>query len=222
MGELYENLPTRDLLLRGGMAFVVALAAWGFSLGIEAFAALYALQIGMGMWISGTIMILADQPPKDRRALAPWFVMIMLVAWTLLVVLPFTGVWLAPGQPLFPAGVRTLMHLPWGELALPSLVLAGFASARGVAYWRAVHAAPGAPRPDLKKALMHRVVCVAVFLFFGPGILAVVQSGGVVWPPLANPSNAIVVTYALCEAYPFIAPVIDRVGARRAGRSGRA
>jgi hypothetical protein len=179
---------------------------------------LYALQIGMAMIITGSMMFAADRsslPGQGGRGELVLVTGVLALAWLVAVFVPFTAIWVlptvAPGEPLFP-GVLQLGALDWAELMLPTAVLAGLAAVSGASYARAARAGRA---PDLKRPFLHRAICLAAFVFFGPTIYGFVMAVGelMAWP--LSPSHAIVLAYASCEAYPFAATLVDRWRGRR-------
>jgi len=213
---LYGHLRNRDLLLRAAVVIAVSSSGLLFALEPAVFALLYLIQLGLAMGVTAPIMFDADIEAaslRERIANDATAGVVMAVAWLLVVVVPIFGIWiapaLAPGEALLPA-LTHLPSLPWSDLLLPIAVLAAVAVARGITYARASR---NGVAPDLKKPFMHRVLCVAAFVFFGPTIYGVVMAVGHALPALsalAAPTTAIVLTYALCEAYPFLATLVDR------------
>lgn len=213
-GELYGHLRNRDLLLRAATAIGVSLTGLLFTLAPADFALLYLIQLGLAMVVTAPIMFNADMDAatwRTRLANVATAVAVMAVSWTLLVVVPVFATWIgpsvAPGEALLPAMAR-LPSLEWHGLLAPIAALAILAVVRGRTY--AVASRNGVA-PDLKRPFMHRVLCVAAFVFFGPSIYGAITLVGSAVPALAEPTNAIVLTYALCEAYPFLATLFDRI-----------
>ncbi len=195
--ELFGTLSNREIAARGLMTFGLGLATLILGLGAVAFAALYALEVGLRMVLIGSVSFVRFQRSKnDARATdAFWGALFLTILWLLLVVLPVLTVFAPLGNP--PGALLQALDLRVGGLALLLL---------GRAVHQARHEArqPEQPGPTLYRPILSRALRIAAFVFFGPFVFTFLREAGL------SESLAIALTYALAETYPFAATLIDR------------
>lgn len=196
--ELFGALSNREIAARGLTTFAFSLGTLILGLGAVAFALLYALDVGLRMVLIGTVSFVRFQRSKGeaRASDAFWGALFLTFLWLLLVVLPVLGVW--TGAAGIPAGAALrALDLRVGLLALLLL---------GLAVRQARHEArqPEQPGPTLYQPVLSRALRIAAFVFFGPFVFTFLRAAG------SSEPVAIALTWALAEAYPFVATLIDR------------
>jgi hypothetical protein len=211
--ELFGALSNRELAGRAAATFALASAVVVLRLERAPFALLYAFDLGLRMVLVGTVSYVRFHRAKGnaRRADAFWGALFLTLLWALFVLLPVAGVW-APALPrtLIPRLGAVLSSGFDLRVALVALVLLALAVRRA----RREARLPEEPGPTLYKPVLTRALCVAAFVFFGPGAFAALQALG------ADEPAAMALTYAASETYPFVATLIDRA-LHRPGRPRR-
>lgn len=203
--ELFGALSSRALTARALSTFALASATCVLGLERAPFAVLYALDLGLRMVLAGSVAYARFNRAKGypRRSDAWWGAFFLGVLWLLFVFLPVTLMWV-------PVTQRTLAGILDWRFVLGALVVSALA-------WReARHEArrPEEPGATLYKPVLMRALCVAAFVFFGPGVFSLLSALG------AGEPAAMALTYAASETYPFVATLIDR-GLHRLGPAAR-
>jgi len=211
-GDMYESLRNRELALRGAGALALGLTALLFGIDVTSFLLLYALYVGFAMVLTTPLMFIADRSSELETPVWQDFIVVALLMaalWGLAVLWPLWAVW---------SGVRELDEPPMTAVAY--LAAAGTI---GVMMYGALQTGlryrqlPAEARREMnfKQPAVERALCIIAFVIFGPYVFMAVQLAGEVWSPLGRPAVALVITYAVCEAYPFAATLADRVLAVR-------
>jgi hypothetical protein len=205
--ELFGALSNRELLARAALTFTLALGTVAFQLGGVAFALLYAFDIGLRMVLVGTVSFTRFGRSKGtyRRGDVFWGVAFLTGLWLLLVVLPVVGAWSTLGLAAAPRRPSTTLEALVSTLDLRVAALALVLVALAVHQARDEARQPELPGPTLYKPVLARALCIAAFVLFGPSVFFALRESG-----LSEP-NAVAVTYALSETYPFVGTLIDRL-----------
>jgi len=206
--DLYHELRMRELALRGLSALAIGLAALVFDVDVQNFLLLYALYVGFAMFVTAPLMFVADRAPDlDVPAWKDYVtaVVAMVVVWGLVVLWPLWAVW---GSL---RGQQQAAMTVWGVVAMAGTVAVLFGSALATA--RSYQRLPETERRaiDFKRAMAERAICFGVFIFLGPSIFDTVRWFGAIWSPFADSGIALVITYSLCEAYPFAMTLATRL-----------
>ncbi len=195
-------MPSGTLARRALEALALGLLPLALQLECEAFALVYSLHLGFGLVLVGTVTYLRDlrrsgPPPGWSDVLVAGGALSLL--W-LVVFLAVTAAWAAlPGRPVFASLAVTARHV---DARVVAAALASLAWA--VRRMRRVAAGPETPDGGLAQPVLVRALCVAAFVFFGPPAFELFRALG------ATEALAVGLAYALSEAYPFLATLIDR------------
>jgi hypothetical protein len=212
--DLFGASSNLDLAKKALFAGLLGLATVALGLGKAPFALLYAAHLGLTMVVVGTTRYVVDQRVVGRssRLDGPVAASALLVLWFVFVFLPLLAAWTAQG----PAGHIALVYAAVRGADAKVLALLAVLTARAVAEARRYVRHPDPPGATWSKPLLRRVISVAGFVFLGPSVCAFFIDLGSAEPV------AVAATFALAEAYPFVATLLDRFIHRehRANRHG--
>lgn len=209
----YRHLRSQTLVFKAASAFVIGLAALLFDVDVPSFLILYALYVGFAMFVTAPMMFVADRHERlEGQAIRDFAVSTtaMFGLWVVAVLLPLWTIWSGIAE----SSAIELPHIAWSAISLPaaaSLLVAWFNGWRYARMPVRDRVAIGFARPVFERAL-----CIVAFVVFGPVIFEALVLLGAEFSLLAKPATAMVIAYAVCEAYPFAAALMDRVLAARA------
>ncbi len=217
--DLFGNLDQRQLLLQAMASFAFGLTGLLFAMTPASFVLAYLLQLWVVACLAGSLMFWSDVKhkagnPGPTKSITS-AVVVFTIIWGLGVALPMGSTWLEITAPtataLWPIVARAAPTLLF---SLPFFVFMS---------WRLLHHYEQEKRsgktPNPKKPVWHRAICVFAFVIFGPFIYRLADEMlAESWPTLAEErrlSFAIVIAYACCETYPYLAALFERWDGRR-------